>query len=45
MFAFFNLNALPENMSPLIREALSCIQKGIRYTDFGFDEGFLQAAL
>lgn len=34
---FFNLNALPDNLAPFIRHAISCILAHQSYSEFGFD--------
>jgi 8-oxo-dGTP diphosphatase len=33
---FFNLNDLPENLAPFIKQAVNCILTNVQYSEFGF---------
>lgn len=33
---FFHLENLPDNLSPFIKQAISCLLSGVQYSEFGF---------
>ncbi len=33
---FFNLEDLPENLSPFIQQAVNCLLSEVQYSEFGF---------